>query len=240
MEIEDNLSDASLVEEEDEEDEIIDYPEPLIENSHLPPDVGDLDLEEMEESEAENSQLDHELEMDLPDAEESLLYDQDEDPDFHGFTEADMEQSTQAATPSGDMDYNKNVNFPFPKNMADCSGHYAAPVPFYKVHWAAEKTKVAIEPPKVAMEIPKVTMEAPKVCMETPKIAEEKVVTPKVNIDKVTEEEKKVKPLKIKKSSISTPSPMLQRESREWKPSSQFFKPLTAGLNSEIVIIFRI
>ena len=44
--------------------------------------------------------------------------------------------------------------------------------------------------------------------------------------------ERKVKPLKIKKASIanfSTPSPMLQRESREWKPSSQFFKPLNAG-----------
>ena len=45
--------------------------------------------------------------------------------------------------------------------------------------------------------------------------------------------ERKVKPLKIKKAAISgnfsTPSPMLQRESREWKPSSQFFKPLNAG-----------
>ena len=209
MEIEDNLSDASLVEEEDEEDEIIDYPEPLIENPHLPPNVGELDLEEMEESEAENSQMEPELEMDLPDAEESLLYDEGEDPDFHGFTETDMKQNTRAATPSGDMDYNKNVNYPFPKNMSDCSGHYAAPVPFYTVHWAAEKPKVMTENP----------------------VTEAKTV-PTVNIEKVTtEEEKKVKPLKIKKSSISTPSPMLQRESREWKPSSQFFKPLTAGLN---------
>ena len=47
--------------------------------------------------------------------------------------------------------------------------------------------------------------------------------------------ERKVKPLKIKKAAIggnfSTPSPMLQRESREWKPSSQFFKPLNAGIH---------
>ena len=44
-----------------------------------------------------------------------------------------------------------------------------------------------------------------------------------------------MKPLKIKKAAIggnvSTPSPMLQRESREWKPSSQFFKPLNAGMH---------
>ena len=47
--------------------------------------------------------------------------------------------------------------------------------------------------------------------------------------------ERKVKPLKIKKAAISgnfsTPSPMLQRESREWKPSSQFFKPLNSGMH---------
>ena len=47
--------------------------------------------------------------------------------------------------------------------------------------------------------------------------------------------ERRVKPLKIKKTAIagnfSTPSPMLQRESREWKPSSQFFKPLNAGMH---------
>ena len=55
------------------------------------------------------------------------------------------------------------------------------------------------------------------------------------------EGELKVQPLKIKKAQIPggtpsviktplTPSPLLQRESREWKPSSQFFKPLNAGL----------
>ena len=47
------------------------------------------------------------------------------------------------------------------------------------------------------------------------------------------EETRKVMPLKIKRAqisgSITTPSPLLQRESREWKPSSQFFKPLASG-----------
>ena len=45
-------------------------------------------------------------------------------------------------------------------------------------------------------------------------------------------EVRKVKPLKIKKALLSSPNPptlTIQRESREWKPSSQFFKPLTAG-----------
>ena len=199
MEIEDNLSDASLVEEEDEEDEIIDYDETPIENPSQFQNAGEIELDELE---SEDQDLEPALEMDLPDADESLLEDPDENPDFHGFTENDMIQSTQAAEPSGDMDYNKNVNYPFPKDMSDCSGHYAGPVPFYTVHWAPEK----------------------------PKIIEEKVVLPTVSVDK-SEDEKKVKPLKIKKSSISTPSPMLQRESREWKPSSQFFKPLTAGRN---------
>ena len=48
-----------------------------------------------------------------------------------------------------------------------------------------------------------------------------------------------MKPLKIKKAAIggnfSTPSPMLQRESREWKPSSQFFKPLNSGWVREVI-----
>lgn len=33
----------------------------------------------------------------------------------------------------------------------------------------------------------------------------------------------------------ATPSPLLQRESREWKPSSQFFKPLHAGWVREVI-----
>ena len=49
----------------------------------------------------------------------------------------------------------------------------------------------------------------------------------------IKEDERKVQPLKIKRAqitgSITTPSPLLQRESREWKPSSQFFKPLNSG-----------
>ena len=60
------------------------------------------------------------------------------------------------------------------------------------------------------------------------------VVQPNLEQNNAAAEEKKVKPLKIKKSSISTPSPLLQRESREWKPSSQFFKPLTAGKSENL------
>ena len=50
---------------------------------------------------------------------------------------------------------------------------------------------------------------------------------------------RKVMPLKIKRAqisgSITTPSPLLQRESREWKPSSQFFKPLSSGWVREVI-----
>ena len=53
------------------------------------------------------------------------------------------------------------------------------------------------------------------------------------------EETRKVMPLKIKRAqisgSITTPSPLLQRESREWKPSSQFFKPLSSGWVREVI-----
>ena len=53
------------------------------------------------------------------------------------------------------------------------------------------------------------------------------------------EDTRKVKPLKIKNignaGGFSTPSPLLQRESREWKPSSQFFKPLIAGWVREVI-----
>ena len=38
-------------------------------------------------------------------------------------------------------------------------------------------------------------------------------------------------------NSMATPSPLLQRESREWKPSSQFFKPLIAGKYRKITKI---
>ena len=64
------------------------------------------------------------------------------------------------------------------------------------------------------------------------KFAPEPTMSLKVPPIIINNEERKVKPLKIKKAAISnfsTPSPMLQRESREWKPSSQFFKPLNAG-----------
>ena len=178
MEIEDNLSDASLVEDDEEEDEIIDYPEVEPEASLI--ETNALLMEESVPEEAD---------PDTPELPQS--------PDFHGFTEEDFELRSEAAPVSGDEDYNKNVNYPFPKDMSDCSGHYADKVPFYTVHFA---------------DVPK----AP-------------VVQPNLEQNNAAAEEKKVKPLKIKKSSISTPSPLLQRESREWKPSSQFFKPLTAG-----------
>ena len=58
----------------------------------------------------------------------------------------------------------------------------------------------------------------------------------------IKEDERKVQPLKIKRAqitgSITTPSPLLQRESREWKPSSQFFKPLNSGTTIFLNIIF--
>ena len=59
----------------------------------------------------------------------------------------------------------------------------------------------------------------------------------------IKEDERKVQPLKIKRAqitgSITTPSPLLQRESREWKPSSQFFKPLNSGTYNAVVLNFN-
>jgi len=70
------------------------------------------------------------------------------------------------------------------------------------------------------------------------KFAPEPTMSLKVPPIIINNEERKVKPLKIKKAAISnfsTPSPMLRRESREWKPSSQFFKPLNAGWVREVI-----
>ena len=52
-------------------------------------------------------------------------------------------------------------------------------------------------------------------------------------------ETRKVTPSKIKHAqisgSITTASPLIQSESREWKPSSQFFKPLSSGWIREVI-----
>ena len=89
---------------------------------------------------------------------------------------------------------------PFPPDMKKCSGWFDGIKPTYTIKYAEK----------------------------TPAKAEDEI--------------RKVQPLKIKKAQISggpasvikppplTPSPLLQRESREWKPSSQFFKPLNAGM----------
>ena len=152
METEENLSDASLIEDDEEEDEILDFPD----------------------DEPETLLIDEQIPEVLA---------EDVDPDFFGFTEEDFQDKPEVANVSSDEDL--DVNFPFLNDMTDCSGYYGGNKPSYVVRFA-----------------------------ESPL---------------VTEEAKKVKPLKIKKPIISTPSPMLQRESREWKPSSQFFKPLSAG-----------
>ena len=163
METEDNLSDASLIEDDEEEDEIIDFPEEV-------PETLIMDQPEPELSE---------------DPQEQEHY---EDPEFHGFTDADLQDKPEVANVSSDEDF--DINQPFLNDMTNCSGYYAGIKPPYVVRFA---------------ESPLATNDESMV--------------------------KKVKPLKIKKpATISTPSPMLQRESREWKPSSQFFKPLSAGL----------
>ena len=164
METEENLSDASLIEDDEEEDEIIDFPE--------------------EESET--------LIMDQAEPEDPQDH---EDPEFHGFTDADVQDKPEVANVSSDEDF--DITKPFLNDMKDCSGYYAGSKPSYVVRFA-----------------------------ESP------LVSTGGHDESMT---KKVKPLKIKKpATISTPSPMLQRESREWKPSSQFFKPLSAGLDFEI------
>ena len=76
------------------------------------------------------------------------------------------------------------------------------------------------------------TAPEPVVNVKTP------ATTPAAKVVDQDTEVKKMKPLKIKKAAISgnfsTPSPMLQRESREWKPSSQFFKPLNSGMHMHL------
>ena len=164
METEDNLSDASLIEDDEEEDEIIDFPEEVPET---------LIMDQPEPELSENPQEHY------------------EDPEFHGFTDADLQDKPEVANVSSDEDF--DINQPFLNDMTNCSGYYAGIKPPYVVRFA---------------ESPLATNDESMV--------------------------KKVKPLKIKKpATISTPSPMLQRESREWKPSSQFFKPLSAGVDFE-------
>ena len=100
-----------------------------------------------------------------------------------------------------DIEMDEDLTAPFPADMKNCIRWYPGTLPAYDVKFATEP---------VLADLP----------TQTPTLSAE-------------EDHIKIKPLKIKKTNLgnfSTPSPFLQRESREWKPSSQFFKPLNQGL----------
>ena len=138
-----------------------------------------------------------------------------EDEEFHGFNDHDISESADmyigdAGALIEDDDDKMDLSAPFPSDMNCCLGWYPAKLPNYRVKFAPEET---LTPTKISIPTNLTT-----------------------NNDETIE--RKVKPLKIKKTAItnfSTPSPLLQRESREWKPSSQFFKPLNAGMNVHIL-----
>ena len=175
MEHEEYLSDASLI-EDDEEEEEIDLPDEIPQNSSPPAMV--IAEEDTELSEAE---------------EKPAAMSDDSDEDFYGFEDHEIPEKLNSE-PGDDLE---DLNVPFPVDMSYCIGHYPGKLPSYEIQFAPVSPVVTIPKPAITEE-----------------------------------EQPKVKPLKIKKpvpTGVSTPSPMLQRESREWKPSSQFFKPLNTG-----------
>ncbi len=209
---EENLSDASLIEDDEEEDqEQVETQMPLpMETAEVRDDEMVIDLpgraivseapSEADEDTAEEGDNDTmEDDGENSDAEEP----------FCGFTDEEIAVKKSPIPPlrsaqSVDTE-DLNLSKPF-SSQADNNWSYSSPLPPFKV-----------TPRKAATPIKHKAL--PQILQQPSEMTDER----------------KVKPLKIKKPPpMLTPSPIM-RESREWRPSAQFFKPLDAGWVREVV-----